>query len=123
MFFPLVVFFSLFEPQKTLASGRRGLVSAANPDFDGQGTACCYFSSVFLYKLPRLVSEPQNFRAGCSETCIIVDCIFEGYGSTVTHVMYVASFNGFCVALMFLRILVRGLVGHATSMALHSCSH
>jgi hypothetical protein len=74
-------------------------------------------------ELPRLVSEPQNFRAGYSETCIIVEYIFEGYGSTVTHVMYVASFNGFCAALMLLQILVRYPVGHATSMALHSFSH
>jgi hypothetical protein len=69
------------------------------------------------------VSEPQNFRAGYYETCIIVEYIFEGYGSTVTHVMYVASFNGFCAALMLLQMLGGGLVGHATSMALHSFSH
>jgi hypothetical protein len=69
------------------------------------------------------VSEPQNFRAGYYETCIIVEYIFEGYGSTVTHVMYVASFNGFCAALMLLQILVRYPVGHATSMAVHSFSH
>jgi hypothetical protein len=37
--FPLVVSPQFFEPQKFLASGRRGLAAAANPDFDAQGTA------------------------------------------------------------------------------------
>jgi len=81
-----------------------------------------FFERIFR-KLPRLVSEPKNFRAGYSEICIIVEYIFARYGSTVTHVMYVASFNGFGVALMFLQIPERGHVGHATSMALHLFSH
>jgi hypothetical protein len=39
MFFPLVVSPLFFEPLKFFASGRRGLVSAANPVFDAQGTS------------------------------------------------------------------------------------
>jgi hypothetical protein len=45
--FPLVVSPQFFEPQKFLASGRRGLVSAANLDFDARGTV----SSVFFERI------------------------------------------------------------------------
>ena len=50
--------------------------------------------------------------------CIIAEYIFDGYGSTVTHAIYVASL-GLCAESMLLQIVVRGVVGHPTSMALH----